>query len=113
MWMMPLHLHVNQKSDYDDDDMMILSKQFKQNTCNIQFIKSFPFKIWDLLTSGGGKSDKETCAQAHLFLYRIYHLPRFINPIFQMERLINSISSLSHFNCFELVCSTVDSKLDA
>ena len=20
MWMMPLHLHVNQKSDYDDDD---------------------------------------------------------------------------------------------
>ena len=21
MWMMPLHLHVNQKSDYDDDDM--------------------------------------------------------------------------------------------
>ena len=22
MWMMPLHLHVNQKSDYDYDDMM-------------------------------------------------------------------------------------------
>ena len=21
MWMMPLHLHVNQKSDYDDDDV--------------------------------------------------------------------------------------------
>ena len=21
MWMMPLHLHVNQKSDYDDDDI--------------------------------------------------------------------------------------------
>ena len=20
MWMMPLHLHINQKSDYDDDD---------------------------------------------------------------------------------------------
>ena len=22
MWMMPLHLHVNQKSDYDYDDMI-------------------------------------------------------------------------------------------
>ena len=22
MWMMPLHLHVNQKSDYDDDDKL-------------------------------------------------------------------------------------------
>ena len=25
MWMMPLHLHVNQKSDYDDDMMITLS----------------------------------------------------------------------------------------
>ena len=23
MWMMPLHLHVNQKSDYDDDGLFI------------------------------------------------------------------------------------------
>ena len=23
MWMMPLHLHVNQKSDYDDDDGLL------------------------------------------------------------------------------------------
>ena len=23
MWMMPLHLHVNQKSDYDDDDDLV------------------------------------------------------------------------------------------
>ena len=26
MWMMPLHLHVNQKSDYDDDDENICFK---------------------------------------------------------------------------------------
>ena len=25
MWMMPLHLHVNQKSDYDDDDIHCIS----------------------------------------------------------------------------------------
>ena len=25
MWMMPMHLHVNQKSDYDDDDERISS----------------------------------------------------------------------------------------
>ena len=24
MWMLPLYLHVNQKSDYDDDDVFIL-----------------------------------------------------------------------------------------
>ena len=23
MWMLPLYLHVNQKSDYDDDDMFL------------------------------------------------------------------------------------------
>ena len=23
MWMLPLYLHVNQKSDYDDDDMRV------------------------------------------------------------------------------------------
>ena len=23
MWMMPLHLHVNKKSDYDDDDLLV------------------------------------------------------------------------------------------
>ena len=23
MWMMPLHLHVNQKSDYDYDDLLL------------------------------------------------------------------------------------------
>ena len=32
--------------------------------------------------------------QAHSFLYGFYHLPRFINPIFQIERLINSIYSI-------------------
>ena len=29
MWMMPLHLHVYQKSDYDYDDMMLLFFQTK------------------------------------------------------------------------------------
>ena len=24
MWMLPLYLHVNQKSDYDDDDLEII-----------------------------------------------------------------------------------------
>ena len=42
---------------------------------------------------GGGESDKETRAQAHSFLYQIYHRPRFINPKFQMGRIMNSIYS--------------------
>ena len=28
MWMMPLHLHVNQKSDYDYDDMAQVNVNF-------------------------------------------------------------------------------------
>ena len=47
-----------------------------------------------LETSGDGTSDKETRAQAYLFLYRIFNLPRFINMIFQMGRLINSVEQL-------------------
>ena len=49
---------------------------------------------------------KETRAQARSFLYRIYHLPRFINPIFQMERLINSTNCTddSYFLC-DRVCA--------
>ena len=27
MWMMPLHLHINQKSDYDDDDKCLWNSQ--------------------------------------------------------------------------------------
>ena len=31
MWMMPLHLHINQKSDYDDDDeLLIKTKSLKK-----------------------------------------------------------------------------------
>ena len=36
MWMMPLHLHVNQKSDYDDD-MTTRLGIFRQNT-NLEFV---------------------------------------------------------------------------
>ena len=32
MWMLPLYLHVNQKSDYDDDDMMDSSTDDKLMT---------------------------------------------------------------------------------
>ena len=68
-----------------------LSMQFKHNTCNIQFIKSFHLKYG-------------IYKQAHSFLYRIYHLPRFINSIFQMERLINSIHFItsSEFNAYQM-----------
>ena len=32
MWMTPLHLHVNKKSDYDYDDAAPLNKEKKPNT---------------------------------------------------------------------------------
>ena len=61
-----------------------LSKEFKQNTCNIQFIESFYLKY-------GIYKPREVINQikklmlAHSFLYQIFHLPRFINPIFKIE----------------------------
>ena len=29
MWMRPLHLHVNEKSDYDDDDIIIIMHKWE------------------------------------------------------------------------------------
>ena len=60
MWMMPLHLHVNQKSDYDDD--MILLDVFTHNTWNFDMFFTSPtvmgclfpcmrFRTFDILTS--------------------------------------------------------------
>ena len=37
MWMMPLHLHVNQKSDYDDDILVSLILNFE---ADLSFSKS-------------------------------------------------------------------------
>ena len=31
MWMMPLHLHVNQKSDYDDDNYTLYALNFQKS----------------------------------------------------------------------------------
>ena len=41
MWMMPLHLHVNQKSDYDDDGSGVFySFSFKVSTFWQQTVKT-------------------------------------------------------------------------
>ena len=32
MWMMPLHLHVNRKSDYDDDDVLLNKTNIKADS---------------------------------------------------------------------------------
>ena len=39
MWMMPLHLHVNQKSDYDDDDRQKKHAKFPsmQSSCYMKY----------------------------------------------------------------------------
>ena len=52
MWMMPLHLHVNQKSDYDDDEKPVLifflelfidldKQNFERKIVNIFLLISF------------------------------------------------------------------------
>ena len=44
MWMMPLHLHVNQKSDYDDDDVnwVFMQPDYSQlRTCKINCVFLF------------------------------------------------------------------------
>ena len=39
MWMMPLHLHVNQKSDYDDYDYMM--KYDKSDPTQVDLTSNF------------------------------------------------------------------------
>ena len=36
MWMMPLHLHVNKKSDYDDDD----DREIVKRGLNVDILKT-------------------------------------------------------------------------
>ena len=36
MWMMPLHLHVNQKSDYDDDEVVKIIAKLERKQSNAQ-----------------------------------------------------------------------------
>ena len=45
MWMMPLHLHVNQKSDYDDDDSNVYCLyryQYISKRVHVPKCKHFP-----------------------------------------------------------------------
>ena len=58
-----------------------LSKQFKLNTCNIQFIESFYLK-YGIYKPREVKNHIKKLVLAHSLLYRILHLRRFINPIF-------------------------------
>ena len=58
-----------------------LSKQFKQSTCNIQFIESFYLK-YGIYKPREVKNHINKLVLVHSFLYRIFHLPLFINPIF-------------------------------
>ena len=58
-----------------------------QNTCNIQFIKSFNLKYGIYKPREVVNPIKETRAQAHSFLYWIYHLPRFIAHSFLLSDL--------------------------
>ena len=37
MWMMPLHHHVNQKSDYDDDELKSVRQKWTAILCTTTF----------------------------------------------------------------------------
>ena len=67
-----------------------LSKQFKQNTCNIQFIEPFYLK-YGIYKPREVKNHIKKLMLAYSFLYQIFYLPRFINLIFYTEQLINSV----------------------
>ena len=51
MWMMPLHLHVNQKSDYDDM-MIFYMKILLYKAANISTKRSFSSKKCDYKENG-------------------------------------------------------------
>ena len=49
MWMMPLHLHVNQKSDYDDDDMAEMRQALTTFNSNNFVVYGQKHKAWVLV----------------------------------------------------------------
>ena len=62
MWMMPLHLHVNQKSDYDDDDCLTLSFM------NIHAIKTPPTMTNYINKLSRYTKNKEVTCQVHYLI---------------------------------------------
>ena len=52
MWMMPLHLHVNQKSDYDDDEFIKIISHYKKIGYNINVLQQTACLVVNLNTVG-------------------------------------------------------------
>ena len=45
MWMLPLYLHDNQKSDYDDDDSFIWKKKWNLECCLLQYLADDSYEM--------------------------------------------------------------------
>ena len=58
MWMMPLHLHVNQKSDYDDDDNLSPRTLQFNRTKNGEKCSSWKYSAWQGLNRSSHHSRK-------------------------------------------------------
>ena len=80
MWMMPLHLHVNQKSDYDDDDGALRVKLF-------------------LCTRGGKIAKVLTCPKEQIMLKLLSLALNMLNKHTCMNCFENSINP--DINCLE------------
>ena len=85
MCMMPLHLHVNKKSDYDDDD----NKLAKQNLCCghprravTKFVKTRLTKghIYDSLSGFSLTSINLCCADIANHIKNSLHIAKYIGP---------------------------------
>ena len=70
----------------DRNALKILGK----NVCNIQFIESSHFK-YGIYEPREFENPTKKLVLAHSFLYQIFNFPWFINPIFKIGQLINSI----------------------
>ena len=98
MWMMPLHLHVNQKSDYDDDDDIII--QFVSHTVWF-FAKSIEKKIakewsiWHTNKYVAFKQKKPVCHVDHSLAICFSMLLTNFGPF--ARKIVFGVSDLASF----------------
>ena len=69
MWMMPLHLHVNQKSDYDDDDS--LQKQYGEKKLYHKLEKVWLCELtWDVKQQTNQPSNLKAAYSVTMNIFR-------------------------------------------
>ena len=83
MWMMPLHLHVNQKSYYDDDILLITQRC--SSTCESKICVQFVYDRRRYVAMADIRHGLAPCNTNNLVVYILFDLILYVpSTIFQL-----------------------------